>query len=126
MPEIALAVPFDASEVKDIACQEFRKRLDSLSPLSGLKEYNHFELEFSVKIRLSNPANMNKPKETLAWGKIEAGQPTTEAPNEDAEVMGPGFASGDPNEERQNRDMPLTVEVSDGKGGKVRKKVRVQ
>lgn len=124
MPEVALAVPFDASEVKDIACQEFRKRLDSLSPLSGLKEYNHFELEFSVKIRLSNPANMNKPKETLAWGHVESGQ-SFGMPPEEAEIKASEFASGDPNEERQNRDMPLTVEVSDGHGGKTRKKVRV-
>src|SRR5208283_3787186 len=121
MPEIALALPFDSNEIKDIAVEEFRKRLEGLGCLQGAKEYGSFEISFNVNIRLWRAGDTALAKETLAWGTVEHGE--TEAPaDETVNLVKSEFASGDPNEERQSRGMPLTVESSDGKGGKVRRR----
>lgn len=110
MVEVALNTPFDANEIKEIACQEFRKRLDGLSPLTGGKEYVAFSIDFSHKIRLRRAGEQDhEVRETLAWGHV-----------------GSNFKSLDPNEERMERDMALTVETGDGRGGKIKKKVRVK
>lgn len=133
MVETALNVPFDSTEVKEIAVAEFRKRLDGLSPLSGGKEYAAFSIDFEVKIRLRRAGEQpHEAKETLAWGKVEkGGMPSAAdldavAKEAIAAQETSHFESKDPNEERIARDMPLTVESGDGRGGKVRKKVRVK
>ena len=129
MAEVALNVPFDAGEIKDIACQEFRKRLDSLSPLFGAKEYASFDLNFEVKIKLRRVGGTTQPTETLAWGSASKSLPSAadfDTVAEEAEIKASTFTSKEPNEERLDRDMPVTVETTDGKGGKTRKKVRIK
>src|ERR1017187_10448027 len=99
MPEIAVNVPYESNEIKDIAVEEFRKRLDGLGPLNGAKEYASFEIGFNVTVRLRRTGEVTAPKETLAWGKAKRGEPdltheqTVLEDNSD-------FQSGDPNEER--------------------------
>jgi hypothetical protein len=139
MQEVAINVPFDANEIKEIAIAEFTKRLDQLSPIQGTKEYASFSLDFQVKINVRRAGEQGAGKDTLAWGRAQKGVQTTVLPEfthgftgfddpltETAEISGSTFQSKDPNEERLERDMPLTVETGDGRGGKVRKKVKVQ
>lgn len=136
MVETALNVPFDSTEVKEIAVAEFRKRLDGLSPLSGGKEYAAFSIDFEVKIRLRRAGEQpHEAKETLAWGKVEKGEQwdgNVVDPSNPERAVGESFDiastfdSKDPNEERIARGMPLTVESGDGRGGKVRRKVKVK
>ena len=132
MPEIAVNTPLDAGEIKDIAMQEFKKRLDGLGPLSGSKEYAGFSLDFQVKIHLRRTGEaIHEGRETLAWGNVQGGElpsgANLDAVSHEMEIAGIAstFESKDPNDERIERDMPLTVEAGDGKGGKIRKKVRV-
>lgn len=133
MAETAINVPFDSGEIIDIARQEFEKRLRGLGPLHGSKEYTAFALDFQVKIRLRRAGEFDhQAKETLAWGSVAKGDlpsaadlDAVAAEVETAETTGQ-FQSKDPNEERVERDMPLTVEVSDGKGGKKREKRQVR
>jgi hypothetical protein len=103
--EVAINTPFESNEIKDIACAEF-------------------ELDYNVKIKLSRTGETTIPTETLAWGNVAKGAPG--AVVEEAEIANSKFVSKDPNTERLSRDMPLTVETTDGKGGKTRKKVRVK
>src|SRR5271154_1225283 len=124
MPEIALACPFDSGEIIEIAVDQFRKRLGGLSPLCGGKEYGAFEIEFSHTIRLRRVAESAAiDKTTLAWGSVKDGdmKGAGEVVEEQAKET---FKSGNPNDERIAHDIPLTVESSDGKGGKIRKKVK--
>lgn len=129
MPEIAVNVPFDSNEVKDIAVAEFRKRLDGLGPLQGMKEFAAFKLDFQVNIKLSRVGGIIAPTDTLAWGTAEKSLPSAvdlDVVAEEAEIKASTFESKDPNEERIEREMPLTVETTDGRGGKTRKKVHVK
>ena len=129
MTEIAVNTPFDSGEIKDIACEEFRRRLDGLGPLQGAKEYASFEIGFNVNIRLWRTGDTALAKDTLAWGTVSQGQGETQnhpPADETITVLNSGFESGDPNKERQDRGMPLTVESSDGRGGKIRKRVVVK
>ena len=129
MPEVAVNLPFDANEVKDIACQEFRKRLDGLSPLMGAKEYSKFELDFEVKIKLSRLGAATAPTDTLAWGHTEKEVPVPagfDPAVEVAEIFRDIFETKDPNNERLERDMPLTIETPGGKGGVTRRKARIK
>jgi hypothetical protein len=130
MSEVALNVPFDSNEIKEIVVQEFRRRLDGLGPLGGMKEYAAFSLDFAVTIRLRRAGeSATDARETLAWGKVQLPSPaeTYGVPEELVEATDTShFESRDPNEERQVRDMPLTVESGDGKGGKIRRKVKVK
>lgn len=130
MPETAINTPFEANEVKDIACAEFRKRLDSLSPLSGTKEYAAFSLVFDVKIGLRRSGDAPEDaKETLAWAVMAKPHDhdfTVNPETVEEHDIHSTFESKEPNEERVERDMPLTVESPDGKGGKMRRKVRIK
>ena len=143
MPEIAINVPFEAGEVIDVILDEFKTRMRGLSPLQGNKEYAAFSADFQVKLRLRRSGETpTDAKETLAWGKAEMGDVTPQGepgpldPFEAGARLGNDelvtvehtshFESRDPNVERQARDMPLTVEGNDGKGGKARRKVRVK
>ena len=129
MAEVAINVPFTSAEIKDITCAELRKRLDQLSPLMGAKEYASFHVEFNVKVRVLRPGDTGAGKETLAWGHTGAVIPSRDALNqqaEDAAIEGDKFDSGDPNTERMERGMEMTVESPDGKGGKQRRKVRIE
>ena len=120
--EIAIATPFEANEIIDIACEEFRKRLTGLTPLHSAKEYAGFEIKFSHEISLYG-LSFGGDKQTLAWGGEKHGV-TTGKP--DATISDGGtFKSENPNTERMARDMPLTVEYADGKGHKQRKKVKI-
>ena len=123
--ETAINAPFDSNEVKDIACAEFRARLDQLSPIQGAKEYASFDLDFQVKIRVRRAGDTEAGKETLAWGSIHRGTVHPDDEQGSAAVVS-SFTSGDPNTERQSRGMPLTVETKDGKGGVVRRRVTVK
>jgi hypothetical protein len=132
MPETALNLPFDSNEIKEIAVAEFRKRLDQLGPIQGTKEYVRFELDYQVKIRLWRAGETGSGKDTLAWGHVEKGEPHTvvvpgapERVIESADVS-ESFVSKDPNTERMERDMPLTIETTDGRGGKIRRKARIK
>lgn len=133
MQEIAVNVPFEAGEIVQIVSDELKSRMSKLSPLQGSKEYTAFSVDFQVKIKLRRSGEApHEARETLAWGKVEKGG----LPSADdldavaAEVVAADetshFDSRDPNEERMARDMPLTVESGDGKGGKVRRKVKVK
>lgn len=126
--EVALNLPFESEEIKDIAVAEFRKRLDGLSPLQGAKEYASFSLSFDVKIKVARVGAEATPKETLAWGNVEGFRSVglVQLVPEEAAIAGDTYQAGEPNEERQMRDMPLTIESTDGKGGKARRKVRVK
>lgn len=128
MPETAINVPFDASEIMEIAKQELEKRLRGLSPLQGAKEYAAFSLDFQVKILLRRAGETQKDaRETLAWGGVSLPSAADlEAVSEEVEIRYSTYQSKDPNEERIERDMPLTVESTDGRGGKKRRKVRVK
>ena len=127
--EIAVATPFDSEEVKDIAVQEFRNRLNNLCVLQGNKEYAYFELQFEVHIKLLRAGEeAQETKETLAWGDVKAGDPSAadlDALAQEAALVDT-FKSKEPNVERVDRDMPLNVETTDGKGGKITKKVRIK
>lgn len=125
MPEVAINAPFDSNEIKDIACKEFRKRLDSLGPLQGAKEYSSFLVSFQVGIRLRRPGDIAEDKNTLAWGSVEQGRVNPEHV-EESETVHESFESGDPNDERLAHNMPLTVETRDGRGNISRKKVNVK
>ena len=132
MPETAVNLPFESSEIIDIAMQEFRKRLLGLSPLQSNKEYAGFSLDFQVKIHLRRTGEaIHEGRETLAWGNVQKGELPSGADLDavtgemEAVEHASTFESRDPNDERIERDMPLTVEAGDGKGGKIRKKVRV-
>ena len=127
--EIAVATPFDSGEITEIAVEEFKKRLASLGPLQGNKEYAYFELHFEVRIKLLRAGEEpQEAKETLAWADVKRGTPSAadlDAVAQEAALVDT-FKSKEPNVERTERDMPLNVESGDGKGGKITKKVRVK
>jgi len=123
MAEVAVNVPFDSNEIKEIACAEFRKRLDGLGPLQGAKEYMGFDIGFNITISLRRMADASDSKQTLAWGSVKGGEEST---GDEKIVSVSTFSSGDPNEERMARHMPMTVETKDGRGGVLRKKVRIE
>lgn len=123
MPEIALNVPFEASEIVQIVSEELQSRMRGLSPLQGGKEYASFTVDFQVKIKLRRAGEQaSDARETLAWGGVSRGEGLPDAEAEDSST----YQSKEPNDERVDRDMPLTVETSDGRGSKVRKRVKVK
>ena len=126
--EVAINLPFDSNEIKDIVCAELRKRLDTLCPLQGAKEYNRFEVAYEVAVKVYRVGETGAGKETLAWGKVEKGDLTPGASVDiDVDVVTDSkFVSKDPNEARLSRDMPLTVESRDGKGNMTRRKVKMK
>lgn len=129
MAEVALNVPFEAGEIMHIVCEELQARMRGLSPLQGGKEYAAFSVDFQVKIRLRRAGEYpEQARETLAWGTASKGDNGATVTVEEMDILEENshFESADPNEERVNRDMPLTVETGDGRGGKIRKKVRVK
>jgi hypothetical protein len=81
-----------------------------------------------VTIRLWRAGETGEGKETLAWGAASGGPPPAldSELQLETETIADSFKSDDPNKERVARDMPLTVETPDGKGGKTTKKVRVK
>ena len=124
--EVAINAPFDSNEIKDIVCAELRKRLDTLGPLQGAKEYNRFEVAYEVAVKVYRVGETGAGKETLAWGKVEKGEKTPESVEEVHVVTDSKFVSKDPTEERLSRDMSLTVESRDGKGNMTRRKVKMK
>ena len=127
MPEKALAVPLCSEEIIDIAVQEFRTRLRQLSPLQLNKEYLAFEISFNHVIRLHRMAsNGGGTTDTLAWVNTSKGDLTVDKEPDQTIVVNDVYTSGtDVNQIRLDHDLPLTVEAGDGKGGKVRKKVKI-
>jgi hypothetical protein len=127
MQEVALNVPFDSQEVIHIVTEELQARMRGLSPLQGNKEYVSFAVDFEVKIRLWRSGEApQEGRETLAWGNVKQGDPSAADLDAVAAEEASKFESRDPNEERVARDMPLTVESGDGRGGRVRRKVKVR
>jgi hypothetical protein len=120
--EVAINLPFESNEIKDIVTHELRLRLDQLSPLMGAKEYAAFEIAYNVTIRLQRPGD-DSSKQTLAWGVAKGRELDPDGEDILSDVIHDDFKSGDPNEERIARKMPLTVEVAAAGGGKTRKKV---
>ena len=124
MAENALAVPLEVSEIIEIACQELRKRLQTLSPLQGVKEYAGFEIAYNHTIKLYRIGESGGGlKETLAWGTVKGGEKKGEP-----EVVSDKstFKTGtDVNQVRLDHDLPLTIESGDGKGGKIRRKQKM-
>src|SRR5271156_1800613 len=116
MTDTALNVPFEASEIMHIICDELKTRMGTLSPLQGGKEYSWFLVEFQVHIRLRRAGEeMAVAKDTLAWGKVEKGElprgsdiDTVRRELVTADEISQ-FESKDPNDERMDRDMPMTV-----------------
>ncbi len=129
MAETALAVPFAADEICEIAVAEFKKRLAGLSPLQGAKEYGAFEIDFAHTIRLHRTSGIdNIDKQTLAWGHVEGGK-IDDVPAAELEVIvvkDPYKSDPDVNGERLAHNLPLTVESKDGKGNMIRKRVKVR
>lgn len=124
MSEKAILTPLTGDEIITIACAEFRKRLRSLSPLMGNKEYSGFEISFEHRIKLFVVGGgFATDKQTLAWGTVGQGEGVEEQMLEDKAQY---LSSPDVNAERINHEMPLTLEVSDGRGGLTRKKVKVK
>lgn len=128
MAEKALAVPFDSDEIVEIICNEVRRRLRSLSPLQGSKEYSGFDISFEHHIHLFSMAGSGgSSKETMAWGRKLDGEVGVMAePVAGERDIGTYKSDPDVNAERLKHNLPLTVETGDGKGGKIRKKVRVK
>lgn len=127
MPERAIAEPFNSEEIIEIIVQDLRKKLSSLCPLQSLKQYAAFEIKYQHSIKLFPVgADASSAKDTLAWGSASAGD--VSSPGNAVEVEGKDeFKSGvSANDVRIAHNLPLTVEASDGKGGKTRKKVHVK
>jgi hypothetical protein len=124
--EKAIATPLTGDEIIEVCVQEYRKRLGSLSPLQIGKEYAGFEATFQSNLKLFRMGhNGGGEKETLAWGNASGGEKTGES--EETAIIADNFKSGtDVNQVREDHDLPLTVESTDGRGGKIRKKVRVK
>lgn len=120
MAEKALATPLESDEIIEIARDEFTKRLRGLSPLYSRKLYNAFVLDFNVSIRLIRASG--EAVTTLAWGDAKRGEVPADV-CDDQDSMRESYVSKEPNVERMERDMPVTVE--DKKGGPP-KKVRVK
>lgn len=130
MPDKALPLPFEAGEIKKIILDEFAKKLDMCTPLMGLKEYGSFTATYNVSMTLRRAGESGfQGKETLVWGEASRGLPSADdldAVMEEAKIADETFTAKEPNVERVARGMPVTVEVSDGKGGKTRRKVNVE
>jgi hypothetical protein len=126
MGERAIAAAFEANEIKKIITDELAKRLDGLSPLTGGKEYSHFTASFRVDMTLFRAGEPGLGRKTMAWGtsqslgKFPLHPPTAEA------VVDDTYESKEPNVERVAREMPVTVESGDGKGGKRTRKVVIK
>src|SRR5208282_1706612 len=119
--EVAIAAPFESEEIIEIAVREFRDRLRGLCPLQGAKQYAGFKIAFNHAITLCSWSDTDK--KTLAWGSVEGGDTS-----QGAETTADEFthqSDKDVNEERMAHDLPLIVETSDGHGGKVTKKVKM-
>lgn len=124
--ETAINVPLESAEIVDILCMEFRKRLLSLSPLQSSQEYAGFEVRFNHDIKLFKvgaDAGQTGELNTLAWADVKRG---TSGDSTIEDVGSETYKSEDPNGERMKHDLPLTVEASDGRGGKARRKVKVK
>jgi hypothetical protein len=126
MGERAIAAAFEANEIKKIITDELAKRLDGLSPLTGGKEYSRFAASFQVNITLFRAGEPGLGRKTVAWGnaKSHSGLSSTE-PDEKVDVES-DYESREPNVERVERGMPVTVESGDGTGGKRTRKVIIK
>ena len=128
MADVALNLPFDSNEIKDILTAEFRKALDASTHLHGAKEYVKFKARFICETTLLRSGESSGTK-TLSWKDVQKPEePLTieEIGRAELDKVDSEFESGNPNEEREQRGMPMTVERSDGRGGKTREKVRVK
>lgn len=126
MADKAILAPLTGDEIIEIAVNEMRRRLRSLGPLQGGKEYAGFDISFEHHIRLFRMGG-NGEKDTMAWGRTTGGEIGVAAePAAGEHDIGTFKSDPDVNAERLKNDLPLTVEANDGKGGKIRKKVRVK
>jgi hypothetical protein len=128
MPEKAILTPFDTEEIITIAVNEFRRRLKTLSPLQGMKQYAGFELSFHTDVKLFGMAtNGGGVRETLAWGRVTAGETGADVVPAAAESdVGQYVNDPDVNAERMKHDLPLTIETGNGRGGKIVRRQKVK
>jgi hypothetical protein len=120
MAEKALAVPFEAGEIIDILCQEFRTRLGANCTLQGRREYASFKASFDVKMTLRTVAG--EAVETIVWAKPYRDEKVegTEGETVTTDIPPSEYISAEPNAERMKRGMPLTVQDKRGNRRKVR------
>jgi hypothetical protein len=126
MAEKALAVPLTGDEIIEIVVEEARRRLRMQSPLQGGAEYAGFDVSFEHHIRLSRMPGTGGERSTMVWGRTTQGEQVASEPAAAAHDKGDYKSDPDVNEERMKHDLPLTVEANDGRGGKLRKKVKVK
>ena len=112
--EKTLADPLSTQEIKEIALQEFKKRMDANSLLADGLTYSGFKLDFQGTFTLPG-------RETLVWASVQKGE------KEDAESSkldtGFEYRSPSPNEARQSHDLGIPVLVQTPSGSE-RKRVK--
>lgn len=110
--ERTLKDPLSTQEIKEIALQEFKKRMDANSLLADGLTYAAFHLKFEGVITLPG-------RETLVWAEVQKGEKLTA---EDEKVSAAfEYRSESPNEARQSHDLPIPVEVKTPSGTERRK-----
>lgn len=119
MGEKALAVPFESTEIIDILCEEFKRRLQQNCHLQGRREYASFRAAFDITMTLRTVAG--EPRETIVWDKPYRDAKVEGTEGEPVAVVAQSeFQSKEPNAERMERGMPLTVQDKKGNRRKVR------
>jgi hypothetical protein len=110
--ERTLTDPLSTQEIKEIAIQEFKRRMDANSLLADGLTYSGFSLKFEGMFSLPG-------RETLIWAEVQKG----EKPAADDEKVSGDFEyrSQNPNEARQSHDLPIPVEVKTPSGTERRK-----
>lgn len=119
MGDIAVNLPLDGSEIRQIILQRLEKRMENNSQLANGIAYSGFKYDLTLVIKLEHATN----PETLVWDLGQEGMISDEAQAED---MGEKYESKPPNVERQDNGLALTVEATDTKGKKSFKKVRIK
>lgn len=109
--EKTLADPLSTQEIKEIAIQEFKKRMDANSLLSDGLTYSSFGLSMNAVFSLPG-------RETLVWSEVIKGEKPVEEEKVPAEFE---YRSESPNEARQSHDLPIPVEVKTPSGTERRK-----
>lgn len=119
MAEIAVNLPLDAAEIRQIILERLEKRMENNSQLASGIAYPGFEYDLTLMIRLDHYA---KPS-TLIWDRGQEGEVGPETQTVD---MSESYQSQAPNLERQDYGLDMTVEATDAKGKKSFKKVRIK
>lgn len=121
MAEHAVNLPLSGGEIREIVLGRLEQRISQNSYLSDPSAYAGFEFKATIEFKLHGMSN----GKTLVWdegkgGDITAGDEVTMT------TVAEQHVSEAPNIERQHHELPMTVEVTDGKGKKSFKKARVK